>query len=272
MSPSASSRPTDTADRTESYLDHLERGVDAVSEAPSLALVTLLTALLGFDRLGDVLASDDTLSLSLGLPSPTPDLWAFLNVTAQVGVTDGVVRTIGPTGAAVLVLGAVLRGALGAGLLGVLAGLVDDGERPPFATAARRYFVPVFVYEAGVVLWALVLAFLALASGGNVGVVLVGVLLGLAVLYVVYGTPFVAVTHDCGFRRALGRSVSLSTTGPYIGFTVGYALTVLVCSAVVSSLAYADGVPGVLLAAVVAAPVGAVLAGAATSFFASVAE
>lgn len=174
--------------------------------------MTLLTALLGFDRLDDVLVSDEVFSFTLGLPSPTPDLWSFLNVTAQVGVTDGVVRTLGPTGAAVLVVGTVLRSVLGAGLL------------------------------------------------------------GLAVLYVAYGTPFIAVTHDYGFRRALARSVSLSGTGPYVAFTVGYALTVLACSPVVSALAYADGVPGVLLAAVVAAPVGTVLAGAATSFFASVAE
>ncbi|QLG26241.1 hypothetical protein HUG10_01210 [Halorarum halophilum] len=272
MSPSAPSEPTDTADRSYSYLDHLERGVDAVSRAPSLALVTLLTALLGVDRFDDVLASNEMLSVTLGLPSPTPDLWSFLNTTGQVSVTDGVVRAFGPEGAALLVVGTVIRAVLGAGILGVLAGLVGGGDRPSFATAARRYFVPVFLFEAAVALWALLLALLALASGGSVGLVLVGILVGLAVLYVAYGTPFIAVTHDYGFRRALDRSVSLSTTGPYVGFTVGYALTVLVCSPFVSALAYADGVPGVLLAAVVAAPVGAVLAGAATSFFASVAE
>lgn len=171
-----------------------------------------------------------------------------------------------------LVVGTVLRSALGAGLLGVFAGIVGEGDRPSFAAAARRYFVPVFAYEAAVALWALLLVLLAVASGGNVAVVLVGILLGLAALYVAYGTPFVAVTHGCGFRRALGRSVSLSVTGPYVAFTVGYALTVLACSPVVSAVAYADGVPGILLAAVAAAPAGAVLAGAATSFFASVAE
>lgn len=91
MSPPATSEPTDAADRSGSYLDHLERGVGAVSDAPSLVLVTLLTALLGFDRLDAVLASDDAVSFTLGLPTPTPDLWSFLNVTAPVGVTDGVV-------------------------------------------------------------------------------------------------------------------------------------------------------------------------------------
>ena len=256
----------------DSYLDHLSRGVDAVAATPWIVLIPLVTALAGAGRIDDVIASDRVLTLTFGLPTPVPDLWAFLNAGSQVSVSGGGVRTIDGGAIGLLLVGAVLNGALGAGLLGVLAGVVGDGDRPSFLVAVRRHFVPVFAYEAAVALGVLLVALLAVASGGSLAVVLVGILLGLAALYVGYGTPFIAVTHGYGFGRSLRRSVSLCGTGPYVGFTVGYALTVLACSPVVSALAYADGLPTLVMAALVAAPVGTVLAGAATSFFASLDE
>lgn len=272
MSSSSTAHGSDPSASDSSYLSHVSRGFDAVTDAPYLVLVPLATALLGIGRVDDVVASQNAFTLTLGLPSPTPDLWAFLNATPSVGMTDGVVRTIGASDATALLVGVVAQGVLGAGLLRVLAGIIGESERPSFADAVRRHVVPVLAYQVAVGVGVLVLTLLGLASDGNSAVVFVGIVLGLAVLYTVYGTPFIAVTHDYGFRRALGRSVSLCTTGEYALFTVGYALTILVCSPAVSALAYANGISTVVAAMVVAAPVGAVLAGATTSFFASVAE
>lgn len=270
--PSTPADPVDGTDRPDGYLDHLSRGVDAVGEAPYLILVPLCSALLGFGRADAVVESDQFVSITLGLPSPTPDVWAFLNAAPPVGVTDGVVRTVGAGEAGAFLVGTVVRAALGAGLLGVLAGIIGERGRLSFPAAVRRHFLPVLVYEVIVLLGVLLLALLAVASGGNVAVVFVGILLGLAVLYAIYGVPFVAVVRDCGFATALDRTVSLAGTAPYALFTVGYALTVLAFSPIVSAVAYGGGLPGLLLAAVVAAPVGTVLAGAVTSFFLSVAE
>ncbi|WP_313691222.1 hypothetical protein [Halorarum halobium] len=271
MSPSTGTATAPDEDRDD-FPHHLSRGVDAVAEAPFLVLVPLVSTLLGFGRLDDLLASTQVISFTLGLPSPVPDLWAFLNATPAVGVTGGAVGTVGAPEIATLLVGTLVRAVLGAGLLGVLAGIIADGEPPAFTTAVSRHFVPVLAYEVLVVLGVLLLALVTLASGGSAAVVLVGILLALPVLYAIYGTPFVAVARNCGFGDALSRSVSLAGSAPYALFTLGYAVLVLVCSPVVSGLAYAVGISGVLLAALVAAPIGTVLAATATSFFLTTTE
>lgn len=270
--PSTPADPVDDADRTDGYLGHLARGVDAVGEAPYLVAIPLLSAMLGIGRVGSVVGTDQAFSLTLGLPTPTPDVWAFLNAAQPIGVTDGVVGTFGAAEAGAFLVGTAVRAVLGAGLLGVLAGVLGERERPAFVAAVRRFFLPVLLYEVLVLLGVLLLALLTVASGGNPVVVLVGISLGLVVLYAIYGTPFLAVAGNRDFPTAVNRSVSLAGSGPYALFTVGYALTVLACSPVVSALAYGGGIPGLVLAAVLAAPVGTVLAATATSFFLSLAE
>lgn len=242
----------------------LERAAAVAADHPVLAAVPLLSSLLAVEKVQRV-AGFRGMHSGFTLPTPTPvlDLWTFVSVP-QTGVN-------GPSAVPMVALPAflVVRGVLAAGYLG---GIDDALADHPLALAGsvRAYALPMIGFQVLVAGAAAALVPMASLSA----VVLVPLTLALvAGSYLFYGTPYLVVTAEEGLVGALGHSYRLATSGgAYAGLFVSLLAGGAALSAVATSVVVNLGLVGVLVGAVLVAPLALVVNAVAVALFRDLTE
>lgn len=256
------------------FTTRLVDGWDRALEHPSLALVPLVTALLATDKVQQVATFDGVhLGLRLGLPVGIVDLWQFVSVPDETAAVGLPLPEALPRAAVVVPLAIVVRAALAAGYLGSLAEALGTGTFD-YGANVRRYFGPFLVYTLVPLLVVLPLALVGVASLG-VELPLVALLVPAFIVaaYLFYATPYLIVLRDLGLLAAVRRSYALATAGgPYLKFALGYAGFVLGVSLVATAVVVNLGLLGVVVGAVVAAPLGLAANAATMRFVADIDE
>lgn len=242
-----------------SFGSRLGDSVDRLSDHDlwQYAQVPLLLGALNGRQIRNVLGSsvDFHAGISLGVPIPVTDAWAFVSTPTGGGVN------VGPTAlpaVALFAVGILLQGVLLAGYLGGLSRGVR-GKPPEFVAAVEEYWLSFLGFA--LVLLALFLppVLLALGPASLRGLLVLWLLVFVVGGYLLYAAPYLIVLHDVGLRRALGWSASLATSeGAYLRFAAAYALAVLLISVPATLVVANLSVVGVLLGVVGLAPVGLV--------------
>jgi hypothetical protein len=266
------SQPAPATERSGPITTAFRRGVGAAAAHPLLALLPLLTTLTAVGKIRRVAAASTSFQFTFGLPQYVGGLWTFVNAPTPNGVTvfgypAGVVferpAVIAPAVTAT-VGGTLLVGLLAAAYLGTLDRALADEPAAPLADL--RTHAPVTV---GFVLLELVggLAVFGVAALLPTPIVVLPLLVGsLVALYLLGPVPYVGVATDCSLRTALVRGVDLAGTRDWLLFVLAHAGVAAICSPVVSGIAFAGGLPSVLVAAVLAAPLALVLNAATMAF------
>lgn len=230
-----------------------DRARSLLRRRPALLAVPAFASLLSLSSLARALSADGGGGVTLPMPAGLPTLWTYVSLPPGTGVS--VAGGLAP-GLTVFFAGTVITGTLEAGLVGTLNGLADD-RSPSFPTVAGRYATPIVLarlFLAGVVFAArpvfAAASWLAVLAAPTVVVV----------SYALYGLPFVVVTEQRGLSSALRRTLALAVhSHDYLWFALGHLAVGAVVSLPLSALAR-SGVSGVLVALVVTAPVGVLVA------------
>lgn len=240
------------------FTTRLQEGWLQAMEHLPLALVPLVTALLATDNVQQVASFRGAhFGFKFGLPLGVIDIWQFVNVPDQSVSVGFPLPEALPLLVVALPLGIVVQAGLSAGYFGSLAAALETGEYA-FVQAVRHYFVPFFLYTLIPVLVIAPLGLTAFAAG-RAGPVLLLVLLPVFLIaaYLFYATPYLIVLRDIGLVDALKHSYELAVAGgPYFRFAIGYALFVLGVSIGATAIVVNLGLIGVLLGAVLGAPIG----------------
>ncbi|MFB6205863.1 MAG: hypothetical protein ABEJ05_04970 [Haloglomus sp.] len=254
-------------------------GIDVAVSRPWLALVPFVVGLLSVDQLERAARSDVTVQVNFGLPTPVAGLWTFLNAPAN-GISVFGYSATAVRDEPVLLGGSVLVAAgtlLVVGLLGaVYLGAIDDAlaGRPTDHLDNLRRYAPITVAFAGLqflgivafVFVAVAFAGIGVLTGGSALAVVPVFLASLVGFYLLTPGVYAGVAADLDPRPAFARGVRVALDAEYLVFALGFALAVAVCSVPVSALGFSAGLPGLVLAAVLAAPVGLALNAATMAF------
>ncbi|WP_380678209.1 hypothetical protein [Salinigranum sp. GCM10025319] len=234
----------------------------------SLALVPLVIGLTNVGKARSIAAFDGVhVGFRVGVPASVVTVWQFVSVPQTgVNVDPGVPVDALPVAVVSVPLLLVVQAALAAGYFGCLA---DDlaGDELRFVGNVADYFVPFLVLT---VLPVLVLFPVALGlfgvGGATAGtstllpLVLVGIVAFLVVSYLFYLTPYLVVLRDVGVLAAARGAYGLAVAGgPYLRYTAGVALFVLVLSPVVTVVVVNVPVVGLAVGHVAGSVVGLAL-------------
>lgn len=241
----------------ETFRDHLDAAREGARRLGGLALVPFVSTFLAWDNVRRAATTEGFHGgVAFRFPATVIDLWTFVSLPAgPPGLHVSPTLWLAP-------LVVLVQSALAAGYLGSVHQGLADG-RYDFGRNVRRYVAPLFVY--GALAWGVGLV--------TVGLGLVPPLLVLAVPaflvlnYLFYATPYLIVARDASLGEALSESYRHAVAGgEYVSFAAGYFLFVLAASIPATILATNFGIAGVVVGAVVTAPVALVLTAAATSF------
>jgi hypothetical protein len=271
---------TDSSEpRTPSITAAFSAGADIAARRPLLALVPFLAGLLSIEQFERAARADTAFQLNFGFPSPVAGLWTFLNAPSPDGVT-----VFGYSGRAVrnqpeLLATGFLLGGGGILLVGLLTavylGAIDDAlanratdhgdnlsrHAPVTLAFAVLQFLGLFV------LVGVGFALLGAGSPGAGAVFLIPAIIGgMIALYLLTPGVYVGVAADLGPRAAFARGIAFALTADYLVFALAHAVVVAVVSVPLSAIGYAAGLPSLLLAAALAAPVGLALNAATMAF------
>jgi hypothetical protein len=244
------------------FAARLSEGWKFVEDHTTLAVVPFLSTFLGVSEMVRVLSFRGShVGITFPFPAALVDLWTFVSVPNTGGI-DG--------GAAFVVVATVLpiKAGLVAGYLGSIAEEFEVG-RHDFSTNVTRYFLPMLGYVAVVLLFGSgsILPVLFAGPPGAGGVAIVLFALVLLVSYLFYATPYLVVLRDDGLVEAIRGSYAYAIKGEeYAAFGITYLLTATVLSTVGTTLTVNFGAVGILLGAVLAAPVGLAFNAAVMSF------
>lgn len=189
--------------------------------------------------------------ITFRFPAAVVDYWTFASVPNP---PDGV----HVTGMLLFVPVAILvKAALAAGYLGSIADVIETG-RYDFGANVRQYVVPFLGYVAIAFLLGSGGVALALLGGPRGAALLVVLLVPVFLIfgYLFYATPYLIVLRDAGLVAALRGSYAYAMAGgPYAAFALRYLVAVLLLS-VIGTVFVNLGAIGVVVGAVLAAPVG----------------
>lgn len=223
-----------------------ERAADVTQDSLELALVPVAATLLSLSKVAQALQSPAGGGVTFPFPTGLPTLWTYVSLPNE----PGGVSVGGPLSLVaflpLFVVGLLVTSALEAGFLGSLSRRIDG--RPTAFTESVRTFtlrmVGVNVLRAAIVFAVLPLLFVPPLA----------VLVLLALMYLVYGLPFVVVVADTGVREALSATVSHALEGgSYAAFGFGHLLAGAVVSLFVTGIVRNGGVLGVFLGTVAVA-------------------
>lgn len=257
------SRGFDGGPRVPSFSEYLERGRAVLDHHPSLAVVPLLAAFLHVDNVRKVLAEPDVhFGVTFRLPTSIATFWTFASVpTLDSGFYVSPTLWLAP-------LFVVVESALAAGYLGSIHDAVETG-RYEFGRNTKRYFPRFAGYT--LLLW-LALALAVPVALVSPALVLLLVPVWLVLAYFFYATPYLFVAADLGVVDALRRSYELSQeTDSYGRFALRYLLFVAAAS-IVGTLFVNLKLVGVVLGAVLAAPLALTLNAATMAFVTDLVE
>ncbi|MFH5843392.1 hypothetical protein [Haladaptatus sp. CMAA 1909] len=245
-----------------SFTDYLENGFDRLETLLPLALVPFFSTFLHFDNLRKATTiSGYHFGATFRFPTAIPTFWTFVSLpNGPSGVHVSPLLFLAP-------VTIIVESVLSAGYLGSVRDAVETGDYD-FARNAKEYFLPLLGYTA--------LVWVVLLLSFSVGVVFPPLLfVALPVLlvlsYLFYGAPFLVVVDDRSLGEALRRSNRLArgesnTETTYASFGIGYLVFVFVAS-IVGTLFINFGIFGIVVGALVSAPVAVALTAAAVEFF-----
>nr|WP_256487779.1 MULTISPECIES: hypothetical protein [unclassified Haladaptatus] len=223
-----------------------------------LAVVPLLATFIDIDKIRKVSEVNGLrLGVSFHFPTGLPTFWTFVSLP---NTTTGI--HISPMWYFVPIY-AVVTSILMGGFLGSIRDGIETGSYD-FTYNARNYFLPLLGYT--VLVWVAILA-----TGGAALVfaplIFVALLVLLVLNFVFYGVPFIVVVDDRSLTEALRRSYELATgESKYATFGVGYLVVVFLLS-LVGTLFINLGIAGIVIGAVLSAPVSLALTVATVEFF-----
>jgi len=236
------------------FLSRLEAARDAAVRHLALALVPFVSVFLDVTNIVRVVSfRGGHAGITFRFPAAVVDYWTFASVPNP---PDGV----HVTGTLLFVPVAILlKAALAAGYLGSIAEATETG-RYDFAANVKRYVVPFLGYIAIAFLLASGGVVLALLGGPGGAALLVVLLVPVFLIfgYLFYAAPYLIVLRDAGLVAALEGSYAYAIAGGlYAAFAIRYFVAVLVLS-VVGTAFVNLGAVGVVVGALLAAPVGLV--------------
>ncbi|WP_458209321.1 hypothetical protein [Haladaptatus sp. NG-SE-30] len=237
---------------------YLSTGVGRVEDLLPLAVVPLFATFLHVDNVRKVIAAPGLhFGVNFRFPTSIPTFWTFASVpNPDSGVFISPTLFFAP----IFIL---LESALAAGYLGSVRDGIETGSFD-FVQNIRSYFLPLLGYTLLVWLVQLLMFALGLLF---FPLLLVGLVAMLVLAYWFYGAPYLVVVADLSLDDALRRSYDLATTdSAYFEFGTRYLVFVLVVS-VIGTLFVNLGIIGIVVGAVLAAPVSLALSVATVSFF-----
>jgi hypothetical protein len=228
------------------FTTRLSSGLSRASEHLVLALVPVLFALLDTNKMLAITSFDGGhVGVRLGVPFPVVTVWQFVSVPQSgANVETGIPVEALPLAAVTVPVLLVVQAAVTAGYYGSLGNALD-GAPYDFVGNSRRYLLPFLVLTALPFLFVLPLALGVLGDAGLTGrsgaaalaLVVPAAVLVLVAAYLFYGTPYLLVLRDTGLLDAARASYSLATAGgPYLAYTAGFALFVLLVSPVATAI------------------------------------
>ena len=241
------------------FTDYLSDGFDRLGDLLPLALVPFFATFLHIDDIRKTVnLTGGHMGVKFQFPTALPTYWTFTSVpnSTVTGVHISPTMYFAP-------IYVVVTSVLMAGFLGSIRESIETG-RYDFAYNARTYFLPFLGYS--VLVW--VAFFASFALGVAFGPLLIVALLALFVLsFVFYGAPFLIVVDDRSLVEALRGSYELAAVdSDYAAFGGGYFVFVLVAS-LVGTLLINLGISGIVIGAVLSAPVSLALTVATVEFF-----
>ena len=209
----------------------------------SLALVPLVIGLTNVGKVRSIAAFDGIhVGFRTGVPASVVTVWQFVSVPQMgVNVDPGVPVDALPVAVVSVPLLLVGQATLAAGYFGCIADDLAGGEFR-FVGNVVDYFVPFLFLTVLPVLVLLPVALGLFGLGATTAdasallpLVLVGIVGFLVVSYLFYLTPYLVVLRDTGVLAAARGAYGLAVAGgPYLRYTAGVALFVLVLSPVVT--------------------------------------
>lgn len=266
--PSTDAPPNLSTPDSRSFVERLEDGWERALDHLALAVVPLVSSLLAVDNVRRVLEYRGAhFGLTFRFPTALPDLWTFVSVPSE-----GPGVHVSPTLYLLPVL-ILAQSVLVAGLLGSIFEILQTGEYD-FPANATEYFAPVLVYQALVGAASFATFGVAVAAFPLAALLVPAILVAFLVLsYLFYATPYLLVVADDSVDEALGRSYEWALAGgPYFAYGGSYLLFVVAVSLVGTAVVVNLGPIGILLGAVVSAPVGLALTFATTEFVTEMAD
>lgn len=225
-----------------SFVTRLSSGLNRAGEHLLLALVPILFALFHVNKILTVASFDGAhIGFKIGLPFSVVTVWQFVSVPSSgVAVNTGLPVKLLPFAFITVPALLVVQAAVMAGYFGCLRNALV-GVPYDFIQNSRRYFLPFFVLTALPPLILLPLALGVFGIGSSTGslgdaallIILPAALVFLIAAYLFYATPYLIVLRDAGLVDAAGQSYSLAMQGgPYLTYTAGFVLFVLLVSPV----------------------------------------
>jgi len=226
----------------------LDRAVAVTEESRSLAWIPVVATLLSGSQVARALAAEGGGGVTFPFPAGLPTLWTYVSLpSGPAGVGIG-----GPLSVALVaplfLAGLLVTSALEAGFLGALNARID-GEESALGDSVRRFTLRILganLIRFGVVVVAI--PFLILPP--------IGLLVVVALSYLVYGLPFAVVVDDADLGTALGETVERAKAGgAYAEFGLAHLVAGAAGSFVLSGAVRNLGPAGVVFGtAVVAVP------------------
>lgn len=216
-----------------------DSAVAVTRDSLEFAAVPAVATLLSGSKVARALATDPGGGVSFPFPTGLPTLWTYVSLPS--GTSPGSIG--GPlslvTFVPLFLLGLLVTSALEAGFLGSLLRRID-GESFQIRSDVERFtlrLVGVNLLRA-----ALVFAVAPLLVAPPLAVAVL-----LALMYLVYGLPFVIVVRDAAFTPGLRATVSHAFDGGlYATFGVTHLVAGAAGSFVLTALVRNGGVPGLL--------------------------
>ena len=245
-----------------SFTTYLENAVLWTRDHLLLAIVPLLSTLLGQDNIRRVLSEDGFhIGAAFRFPSAILDLWTFVSVPSPAeGFHVSPLLLLLP----VFVL---LKGTVAAGYLGSIHQSLS-GDQYDFTENVFRYGTRLVAFEALVTVVTLATASLVVIGPAALFILLPAYLvLG----YLFYGTPYLVVIEGRSVADALAESYRRALRGgSYFSFGIGHLLAVTAVSIPATLFAVNLGLFGVLIGAMGLAPVALTFNAATVQFFTDV--
>lgn len=224
----------------------LDDAADTARSVPHLALVPVATTLLAVRKLTETAAAGPGGGMKFPMPAALPDLWTFVSVpNTGVSFDLGVPLVFAP-------VFVVVNAAIVAGYLGSIDAALDD-RSPAFVESATEYALPVLGVQ--MVVFVLTLLSFAPAFAGGMALAPLSALATIAIGYLTWAAPILVVVHDRGVTDAFVDSSTYALgNGRYATFSLGYLLTGILGSLVLSTLVRGRLVLVLLVTAVLAYP------------------
>lgn len=228
------------------FATRISSGMNRAFEHLQLTLVPIIFALLDANKILAITSFDGIhIGFKVGLPLSVVTVWQFVSLPSSgVAVRPGLPLDQLPVAIVTAPALLAIQAALTAGYFGSLRNALDD-EPYRFIQNSRRYLVPFAVLTVlpFLILLPFAIGVLGLGSltrslsGAALLLIVPALVVFLVAGYLFYATPYLIVLRDTGVIDAARQSYALAIQGgPYLTYTGGFILFVLLVSPVVTGI------------------------------------